>query len=67
MLNHKLQIAVKDALNYGVLAKAPTLGSVSRVSEVWRKPLLLQVEIPLDRFERDKPIVNQWIALGHTS
>ncbi|KAH7731441.1 C2 domain-containing protein [Aphelenchoides avenae] len=50
LLNHKLQIAVKDALNYGMLAKAPTLGTI---------------ELPLDKFDRDKPLVNQWIELRH--
>uniref|UniRef100_A0A915DA25 C2 domain-containing protein n=1 Tax=Ditylenchus dipsaci TaxID=166011 RepID=A0A915DA25_9BILA len=45
---YKLQMVVKDDLNYGALSKPPVLGLV---------------EISLQNFDPKKVIANQWISL----
>uniref|UniRef100_A0A183BMV5 C2 domain-containing protein n=1 Tax=Globodera pallida TaxID=36090 RepID=A0A183BMV5_GLOPA len=47
--NFKLYLAVKDAINYGLLHSTPTLGTV---------------EVPLHNFDPLKPISSQWLDLS---
>uniref|UniRef100_A0A914CZS2 C2 domain-containing protein n=1 Tax=Acrobeloides nanus TaxID=290746 RepID=A0A914CZS2_9BILA len=51
--NYKLQLQVKDAINYGVLSRPPILGTL---------------EFPLENFNREEIIENRWFKLegGHT-
>jgi hypothetical protein len=49
LANYKLQFVVKDAINYGVITKAPLLGTV---------------DIPLQNFTKETAIANEWFALN---
>jgi Ca2+-dependent lipid-binding protein len=46
--NYKLRFALKDDLNYGVLHRPPVLG---------------YVEVPLEGFDHQKPLIDHWLVL----
>lgn len=46
--HYKLQLLVKDATNYGIFTKPPTLG---------------MIELRLENFDRTKEIINHWTVL----